>query len=155
MEKTVDYDTFVSWGPCWLETAEGRRRLRYYAKKKERWTALDILKLRAESAEDKLWAVLRQELLDDDVLSEFACRCAERALSRVEYPDPRSIAAIAAKRAWMRGEKTAEDLRAAESAAWAAAWAAESAAARAAASAAARAAELEAQVQVLTEILEG
>ena len=48
-----------------------------------------------------------------DVLHEFACRCAEDALALVDDPDPRSVAAIAAKRQWMRGEITDEELRAA------------------------------------------
>ena len=55
-------------------------------------------------------------------------------------PDPRSIAAIEAKRKWLRGEITDAELYAARAAAWDAATAAASRAARAAASDAARAA---------------
>jgi hypothetical protein len=78
------------------------------------------------------------------ILHEFACWCAEGALRLVKNPDPRSVAAIAAKRAWLRGEITEKELAAARAAAWAAAeaaaWAAAEAAARAAAWTAAEAA---------------
>jgi len=42
-------------------------------------------------------------------------------LSKVTNPDPRSLAAIKAKRKWMKGKISDKDLDAAESAAWAAA----------------------------------
>ena len=54
------------------------------------------------------------------ILHEFACSCAEDALALVAQPDPRSVAAIEAKRAWLRGEITDEELDAASAAAWAA-----------------------------------
>ena len=82
------------------------------------------------------------------ILHEFACTCAEDALTLVEQPDARSVEAIAAKRAWLRGEITDEESaaawavagNAAGDAAWAAEWDAARAAARDAASAAASAA---------------
>ena len=52
------------------------------------------------------------------ILHEFACRCAEDALALVEQPDERSVVGIAAKRAWLNGEITDEEL----DSAWAAAW---------------------------------
>ena len=88
---------------------------------RKQWSALDILEIKIISNKDKLWCVLREELIDPKTLHEFACVCAERALSRVENPDPRSVAAIAAKRAWMRGEITDKELDVARDAAWAAA----------------------------------
>ena len=136
--KTVTYDDVVAMEPCWLETPQGRRRLRYYAKKRERWTALDVLRLSRVSVEDRLWLVLRPELIDEPVLHEYACRCAEYALTFVADPDPRSVAAIDAKRRWVRGEIGDDDLDAAWAAAWDAAWAAARDAAWAAARAAAR-----------------
>ena len=135
--KTVTYDEFLTWNPCWMQTPEGRRKLRYYAQKRERWSALNILALNRVSAEDRLWAVLREELIDAPILHEFACRCVEMALALIPNPDPRSVAAIEAKRKWMRGEITDEELAAARdaatevtardaaaryNAAWAAAW---------------------------------
>jgi len=89
-----------------------------------------------------------------NVLHEFACRCAEDALALVATPDPRLVAAIAAKRAWLHDEIDDDELAAARAAAraawdaagdaagdavWDAAWAA-AGAARAAAGDAARAA---------------
>ena len=71
-----------------------------------------------------------------NVLQEFACLCAEDALKLVKNPDPRSFAAIEAKRKWLRGEITDMELYAAWDAALETAWAAR-AAARAAAGAAA------------------
>lgn len=122
MLKTVTYEQFVGFGPCWLEDEAGRKRLKRYAAKRKQWTALDILALNRVSAEDRLWAVLREEFIPAQVLHEFACRCAEWALSKVDHPDPRSIAAIQAKRDWLVGKITDRDLEAAKDSAWAAAW---------------------------------
>ena len=130
--KTVTPEQFKGFGPCWLEDAAGRERFASIAALRAEWTALDVLNLPNVSAADKLWSVLREEFIDAPILHEFACRCAEYALSFVDNPDPRSIAAIEAKRKWLRGEIKDEELRAA----WAAARAAAGAAARAAAMAA-------------------
>ena len=51
------------------------------------------------------------------LLHEFACRCAEWALSLVNAQDPRSIEAIRVKRRWMAGEATDDELRVARVAA--------------------------------------
>ena len=137
--KTVTPEQFKEFGPCWLETAEGRKRYARVAAMRDEWSALDVLALDGVSNKDKLWAVLREEFIDAPVLHEYACRCAEYALTFVREPDSRSIAAIEAKRKWLRGEISNDDLTAARAAA-AAAWAAAGAAAGAAADAAARAA---------------
>ena len=138
--KSVTYEEFKGFGPCWVETPEGRRKLERIGRRKERWTAVDILDLPDSevSAEDKLWAALRPELIEEATLHEFACRCAEEALKLVENPDPGSVAAIEAKRKWLKGEITDQELDAAWDAAWAAARDAARAAARDAARAAAR-----------------
>ena len=60
------------------------------------------------------------------VLHEFACLCAEDAIALIQDPDPRSVNAIAVKRAWLRGQATDNELDAARDAAWAAAWDAQS-----------------------------
>ena len=111
--KTVTVEQFRKFGPCWLETAEGRGKFARIAAIKNEWTALDVLNLPDVSAQDKFWSVLREEFIDAPILHEFACRCAEYALSFVESPDPRSIAAIEAKRKWLRGEITDAELDAA------------------------------------------
>ena len=47
------------------------------------------------------------------VLHEFACWCEEQALKNIKNPDPRSVAAIAATRAWRESEITDAELLAA------------------------------------------
>ena len=163
--KTITYEEFLEFTPCYLHDPEKKALMDSIARRKERWTALDILGLEEIPDEDKLWCVLRKELIDEKKLHEFACVCAERALSRVGNPDSRSIAAIAAKRAWMRGEITDAELAAARDAAWVAAraaardaawdatWAAAWDAARDAAWDAVMAAERGWQVKELKEML--
>ena len=128
--KTVTVEQFKSFGPCWLETREGRKRFAKVAALHDEWTAYDVLALPDVSAEDKLWSVLREEFIDAPVLHEYACRCAEYALSLIDNPDPRSAAAIEAKRKWLRGEIDNSALDAARDAAWGAAWYAARTAAR-------------------------
>ena len=163
--KTVTPEQFKGFGPCWLEYAAGRERFASIAALRAEWTALDVLNLPNVSAADKLWSVLREEFIDAPILHEFACRCAEYALSFVDNPDPRSIAAIDAKRKWLRGEIKDKELRAARDAAWAAAldaawdaagataWAAASDAAGAAARDAASAAANEHELEILRTLL--
>jgi len=114
-------EEFKKLEPCWLGDPEKERLLAIYGKRKERWTALDVLSLPEEevSTGDKLWALLREEFIDGPILHEFACRCAEEALRQIENPDPRSLAAIQAKRKWLRGEISDRELDAARDAAWA------------------------------------
>ena len=128
--KTVTVEQFKSFRPCWLETAEGRKRFARISAIRNEWTALEVLNLPYVPAQDKLWSVLREEFIKAPILHEFACRCAEYALSFVKNPDPRSIAAIEAKRKWLRGEITDAELYAARDAAWYAAGDAVSRAAR-------------------------
>ena len=142
--KSITYEEFLEFGPCYLDDPKEKALMDSIAQRQDRWTALDILELEEIPDEDKLWCVLREELIEPEKLHEFACRCAERALSRVENPDPRSVAAIEAKRAWMKGEISDAELDAAWVAARAAVRAAASAAAKDAARAAARAAVREA-----------
>ena len=92
---------------------------------------------------DKLVARNRTVLWTIDatmILHEFACRVAEIALSKVTNPDPRSLAAIKAKRKWMIGKSSDKDLDAAGSAAGSSAGSAAGSAARSAVWAAARSA---------------
>lgn len=142
--KTITYEDFVSFKPCWLIYEEERDKhadqLSSYRAIRDEWSALDILRLDEVNVEDRLWLVLREELIDAPILHEFACQCAERALARIDNPDARSVAAIEAKRKWFRGEISDDAMDAARDAAWDAAKYAARAAARAAAMAAARAA---------------
>ena len=174
--KTITYEQFLQFKPCYLSNPNKKKLMDSIAQRRERWSALDILELSEIPAEDRLWAVLWEELIAAPLLHEFACRCAERALRRVENPDPRSMRAIEVKRAWLRDEATDEELAAAQDAAraarhatWAAAeaaaldsaeaaaWADARYAARAAAEAAAldsaEAAERQWQIEILQKML--
>ena len=126
--KIVTLKQFLTFRPCYTE-----KQIKAIAGDKAEWSAMDVLNLDDIPAADRLWAVLREEFIPAEILHEFACRCAEMALALVENPDPRSTSAIAAKRAWLRGEITAKELGLARDAAYATA-----AAARDAADAAAR-----------------
>ena len=81
------------------------------------------------TAPDKLCARHRKVLWMADatnILHEFACWCAEQALTREREagrePDARSWAAVEAKRRWLKGEITGDELSAARDAACSAAW---------------------------------
>lgn len=160
--KTVTYEEFLKFEPCWLEYEGGTERIKaYFDRFGGRMSALDILTLDDVSAEDKLWSVLREEFIPAPILHEFACVCVDYALTLVNNPDPCSIKAAEVKRAWLRGEATDKELAAAwndarlaaRAAAWAAAWDA-ARAARAAAREAAYAAARDAQVAYLIMTLE-
>ena len=110
--KKVTIDKFLEFYPCYSE-----KEIRKIAGEKVEWTALDILALDIPP-EDRLWAVLREEFIVAPILHEFACRCAERALSRVKNPDPRLFEGIETKRAWLRGEITNQELADALESTW-------------------------------------
>ena len=105
----------------------------------ETWTGtiLDVLRLPNVAATEKLWVACR--VLDDKVLRLFAVDCARRALSRIDKPDARSLAAVNVAEAFAHGNATTEELKTAA----AAAYAAYAASAASAASAAAYAASAE------------
>lgn len=86
---------------------------KYISEEKKRFTALDIFDFEGVLDAHKVNTTIRLDLIEPEKLQEFACRCAERALSRVENPDPRSVAAIAAKRAWVQGKMTDAELQSA------------------------------------------
>ncbi len=119
--KTVTVDDVLTWGPCHSEVKVREMA----APLGERFDALDVLRATHITAEDRLWTVLRPEMIDEPTLHEYACRSAEWALAFVALGgatiDPRSLAAIEVKRRWVRGEATDEDLAAARAAAYAAA----------------------------------
>ena len=88
-----------------------------------------------------------------NIFHEFACRCSEDALALIGKPDPRSVAAIKAKRDWICGKITDAELAAARDAARDAAWAASWAASWAAAGDASWAAASDAQNRRLTSMV--
>ena len=110
--KKVTLSQFMLLDPCYSE----EQIIDIIGDKKE-MTALEVLDLDIP-AEDRLWAVLREEFIDASILHEFACRCAEEALKLVYKPEPQIVAVIEAKRKWIRGEIFESELTAARDAAW-------------------------------------
>lgn len=103
-------------------------------------TPIELLDLENVSLSDKLWLLSREDFIPENDLHELACKFAESVLHIYEkkYPnDLRPRKAIEAKRKFIKGEISKDELDAARAAARDAAWAAR-AAARAAAWAAAR-----------------
>lgn len=126
-DLSITADDLIAMRPCddWPES-----RIREIAGDKH-WTALEILSLEQVPAADRLWVVLRPKLIPEPLLHELGCRFAEDVLPVWErqYPeDKQPHEAIAAKRAWLRGEIPGDKLDAARDAARDAAWAVASAA---------------------------
>ena len=104
-------------------------------------------------AEDRLWVLLRQDIIPEIQLHSLACDFAQSVAHF--STDPRVQAAIDAKRKWIAGKISDKELEAARAAAWEAAWEATGeaamAAAMAATMAAARAAAREAAMAAAME----
>jgi hypothetical protein len=145
--KQITMAEIRSWHPCY----DPSRHL------PEDWsgTALDMLRQGQIPPHDRLWAVLRQQVLDDRMLRLLACAYVRRTPvgdGRMVWDlltDARSRAAVEAAERYALGGATEEELAAAASAAsaaWAEEWAAAewavaaAGAARVAAAGAARAA---------------
>jgi hypothetical protein len=112
---TATIEDLISWNPCYSEA-----RIRSLAGDVTEFTALDVLAREDISAEDRLWVVLRPELIDDRTLRLFACDEAERVLPIYErlYPDdkrPRNAIEVARRFAYCKA--TREELDAARDAA--------------------------------------
>ena len=166
---TVTTKMVMKWGPCADYTQAKISKLIGKGK-----TPLKICDNTVIPAADTLWVLLHEEIIPAKELHELACKFAERALKRERKtgrePAKASWDAIKAKRLWLKGKITNEELdaagdavgdaasAAAGDAAWAAAWAAAGDAAWAAALAAARtaawAAEQKAQLKLVRKVLE-
>ena len=105
-----------SWGPCYDPNK--------YLPENWKGSTVDILKIQAIPAEDRLWVVCREELIDSRTLRMFAVYCAREALKLVPEPDPRSVAACDVAERFANGKADGDELAAAWAAAAAAAWAA-------------------------------
>ncbi len=144
--KTITLTDIRSWGPCydpakWLPQGETD------------WsgTALDILDRKQVPAADRLWAILRPEVLDGATLRLCACAVVRETPlgdGRTVWDlltDERSRRAVEVAEQYARGEASHEKLNAARTAAGDAAGAAARDAAEAAAGAAAWAARAAAE----------
>lgn len=78
---TVAIADVLSWEPCRFDDGESHLRT-MLAPLGERFSALDVLGLEGVEPPDRLWVVLREELVPARVLRLFAVACAERALQR-------------------------------------------------------------------------
>jgi hypothetical protein len=113
LNKTITLEQVLSLNPCYskekiLEVSEDKTEL----------TIGEIIDLRFVPAEDKLWLLLREEIIPARTLHEFALWCAETALTKANVTDERSWNALKVKRLWLDGKATDKELDAARYAAW-------------------------------------
>ena len=119
-EAKVTISQVLAWRPCDTYATDRVRSLfgRRKALSATQIVALDI------PAEDRLWALLHEELVCASGLRLFSADCAERALLRERKggcePAPRSLAAIEIARRFAYGEATEGELHTAACAAAAA-----------------------------------
>ena len=118
----ITADMIISWNPCDTYTPEMIKKGIGRGK-----TPLEICDLKIP-AEDKLWVLLREEIIPAKDLHELACKFAELALlgerKAGREPHPNSWKVIEVKRAWIAGKATDDNLKSAWAAIWATAWAA-------------------------------
>jgi len=156
--KTMTVEDIMKHEPCYT-----RERIIELWAGRESLSFSDVAKLDIPGV-DKVWAGVYC-YMDDRQRRLFAVQCARRALSRVESPDPRSVAACDVAERFANGEASIEELdaasdaarsdaRSASCAAWTAAWSAASAAAWSAAWSAASAAERAQQVVDIEEVMQ-
>ena len=125
--RYFSYADIKAWGPCYDPIK--------HIPADWRGTAVDVLKLEKVGTEDRLWVVLRSEIVSERVVRLFAVWCARRVQHLMK--DGRSLKALDVAERFANGEASKEELSAARAAAWDAARAATRAAARDAARAAA------------------
>ena len=129
--KQFDIQEINKWNPCYPPER--------HLSPSEKYTVLSILDRKDIPFEDRLWVILRPEMVSDKLMRLFAVWCARQVQHLMK--DERSTKALDVAEAFANGMATIEELAAAwdaaRAAAWDAAWAAAWAAARAAAWAAA------------------
>ena len=125
--KKFTYSDIESWRPCYSPDR--------YLPKDWAGTALEILDKKEILFQDRLWVIMRTELVSEKLMRLFAVWCARQVQHLMK--DERSINAIDIAEKFANGLATKEELAAAWDAAQAAAWGAARAAAQAAARAAA------------------
>ena len=140
----ITTDLMLSWDPCYGQEESRKKWLQAFPSGAA--TPLEVAKTRKLPAGDRLWVLLREGVLPDALLREFAADCADHALelhggglTDEQLADCYGAAGLAALEA-AGAEISQEDRVVACDAAWAAAGAAAGAAAWDAAGAAARAA---------------
>ena len=132
--KTLSYANIVQFRPCYDPIK--------HIPENYSGTLAEILSLKQVPAKDRLWLIIRAELLSDKQIHTFALFCARQC--EVNSTDPRVKECNDTVEAFLKGEGTKEQLSAAESAAKSAnsaAWSAAKSAAKYAESAAGSAAK--------------
>jgi hypothetical protein len=130
--KKVTIEDVMSWYPC---SRYPRERIKKLMGRKKYVTLNDIWKAKLDNEEDYLWLVLREEFITEHNLHKIAIYAAKLVLPIFEekYPDDkRPRQAIEAKKKWLKGKISNEELKKARYDARDAARAAVSDAARAA-----------------------
>ena len=82
---------------------------------REEFSPLELLGMPGIPAHDKIYTVFRNGYgaLPKKIALEFACLCVEQGLALVDAKDPCAVAAkaaVSAKRAWLKGEISDEEL---------------------------------------------
>jgi len=108
----------ISWGACYYENE--LKEFKKNLKIKYGVTPLEFAELDIKT-EDKIWTLLRPEIIPEKELHLLGCTFAEDALKlerkNGREPHPDSWDAIKVKRKWVAGKATEEELKSAESAA--------------------------------------
>ena len=114
--KPINNDLIRSFGPCY-DPSEKK------IPDGETLSVLDwVEKYRSVvPAEDIIWLLCSNEFMAERDLRLFAVWCAREALSLIDSPDPRSVAACGVAERYANGEASQEELAAARAAADAAA----------------------------------
>ena len=142
--KSITLDEIMDLYPC---GEYSRERIAKLMGRRKSVTALDVLAADIPDG-DRLWLVLRPELLDERTLRELACDFAQSALERHGNGDIRSQQAVDMALGYAAGVVCADDMAEVRADARYAAWAAE-------ATSAAGAAAREEQVTHIVAVLEG
>ena len=91
--KTFTRSDVLSWSPCHGKT----RTLRSMRGLPRRMNAIDVLRHEPASAQDRLWCVLRSDVLSDRTLRLFAAWCGRTALDAERAKGLRKIRREASK----------------------------------------------------------
>jgi hypothetical protein len=96
--KTFTIEDIRSWDPCYDPS-------RYLP---EGWsgTSIDILKNESIPFKDRLWVVLRTELVSERTMGLFAVWCYRQTLKFITDPDTRSIEAASVAERYANGHAT-------------------------------------------------
>jgi hypothetical protein len=111
--KYFTYSDIKSWRPCYDPSK--------YISTDFKGTAIKILNMDNIPFEDRLWCVLRSDIISEKVMRLFAVWSYRETLKFIKNPDPRSIKCANVAERYALGLATEEGLAAAYSAAYSAA----------------------------------